>query len=636
MRAHWTLQRPFILLTVVATFILGLIGGCGEQTFVGAATGEPTVAPAAPAQATQRATSPAPPGVTRAPLAQTNRVALPTISAGPAQAAASGWGQLGGGPQRTHFVDAALPARTGPLNDDWRVLWVWNGPAGVDSGAAGGHLSLPDSMAPVAGDGRIYVGHSDGAVRAISAASGAQLWSRPVGGALLNSGAYDAATGAVYFGSTNGRVYKLRASDGQVLGSFDTGGQIEQAVLLVGSSVYIGTRAGALYALDTATMQQRWAYDAGAPITASAAYASKGGGLVIFASEDSQVHAVRAASGERAWRRPVNSFERPERGERPARSFPDVYAVVAEAADVVIIRSYYSWDLTWSDSGGAPSDQAATRAYIQSNPAQESLFVLDLDDGARRFIAPVLGGAIGNGNYYYSSPPQVVVRRLPGGAEVAYLLWRNRQACRLAAGSCDGREDTTIGEMDLASGAIRFVEDHKNEGTIRLPTDEQGALSMVGDVLFHSHWMSLGAIRIADRTAGGSSYASPIPADEYLSVTNTLGQGQCAQRISALRFCPVGHSAPGDGYQLDPGFYIYYGGTNVYDQFWHPPVRGPIFDSGVLYWRSNDGAIIALVPAGTPPPAASPSAPPAASPSAEPSATPASGPFRDHLPLVRG
>lgn len=561
------------------------------------------------------------PVITQAAVAQaTTRVALPTVMTLSTPAAVTGWNQLGGNPQRTHYADASLPAIAGALTASWRVLWVWNGPAGTDTGPAANHLYLPDGMAPVAGDGRIYVGHADGAVRAVNASNGGVAWTKQLDGELINTGAYDAVTRAVYFGSTSGKLYKLRASNGDVLGAFDAGSAISQAVLLVGDTVYVGTMAGNLYAVSTATMTQRWSYPAGAALVASAAYASKNGGLVIFPSEDRFVHAVRVADGTRAWRVAVNAGERPLRNPRPAAYFPDTYAVVAEGADAVIIRSYYDWNLTWQPAGGAPASQAETRQYITSNPANESFFVLDLDDGGRRFTAPVLGGAIGNGNYYYSTPPQAVVKRLPDGSDVAYLFWRNRDACRLTLSACDGREDTTIGEMDLTTGTIRFVEDHKNDGTIRVPTDEQGQLAMVGDVLFHSHWMSMGSIRIPNRATGGGSFGDSVPSTEYLSISNTIGAGQCAGRNSALRYCPSGHSSPTDGYQLDPGFYIYYDSSSAYDNQFKAPVRTVIYDSGVLYWRSNDGAIIALAPTGTNPP--TPSAEPSTEPSAEPSAEP--------------
>ncbi|PDV96447.1 PQQ-binding-like beta-propeller repeat protein [Candidatus Chloroploca asiatica] len=577
---------PFILLTVIllAFILAGLFRSTTEANHTNDQA--PVPAQARPAESDEQAAT------------------LPEASL----ANSPGWHQLGGNAQRTHYVDATLPTNTSgnQLNTTWRVLWVWNGANG-DSGPAAGHLHLPDSAAPILGDGRLYIGHNDGAVRAINTANGSVAWTRNLGGSIFNTGAYDALTGAVFFGSTNGNLYKLRASDGAILDNFNAGAAIEGAVLLVNDSVYVGTMGGNLYRINTTTMQQTWVYNAGAGIAASPAYSASNNGLIIVPAEDQAVHAIRVATGARAWRTPVTAFSRPPRNltsshPRPARYFPDTYPVVAEAANVVIIRSYYNWDNTWAFNAGAPVNQNETRQYLQNNPSHQSLFVLNLSDGTNRFDlpAPVFGGAIGNGNYYYSSPPQAVVKRLGDGTDVAYLIWRNRSACRVS--SCDGREDSTIGEMNLATGVIRFVDDHKNQGTIRLPTDEQGTLSMVGDVLFHSHWMSMGAIRITNRTTGGGSFSDPIPSVEYLSVSNTIGAGQCASRDSARRFCPEGHTpGGGEGYQLDRGFYLYYSSQNVYDQYWTPSARGPAFDNGVLYWKSVDGAIIALAPVGTEP-----------------------------------
>lgn len=618
-----------LALTALATIaiVTTMVWACSAGPATGATPLAATAAPVA-----------VPPPAEPAPLAATNRTHLPVVTTGPAQQAGTGWHQLGGDPARTHYVGATLPARGSDPTANWRVRWVWNGPAAQDSGPPESHLHLPDSAAPVIGDGRLYIGHNDGAVRAIAAADGREVWTRPLGGRFLNVGAYDPTTQAVYFASDNGRLYKLRAADGAPLGEFNAGSPIEGAVLLVDGTVYVTTAAGNLFAVRADTMQARWAnpYGAGAAVYASPAYSRKAGGLVIFTSEDGNVHAVRAADGIRAWRTTINSYLRPLRGSRPARRFPDSYPVVAENADVVILRSYYNWELTWLPNGGAPADQAAIRSFIQGDPTQESLFVLDLDDGVKRFTAPVMGGAIGNGNYYYSSPPQVVVKTLANGEQVAYLLWRNRSACLIS--NCDGREDTTIGEMNLSTGSIRFVRDHKNAGTMRFPTDEQGTLSMVGDVLFHTHWMSLGAIRITNRETGGGNYGNPIPSEEYLSVTNTVGQGQCTQRNSALRYCPVGHTAPGDGYQLDPGFYIYYASQKAYDRYFTPPQRSPIYDNGVVYWKSVDGAIIALaasnvVPA--PVPSADPRPSSTTNPGPAPSGTAVVRPFKLRLPVIR-
>jgi hypothetical protein len=296
----------------------------------------------------------------------TQQVLLPTIINSATSAAPTGWHQLGGNPQRTHFVDSNLPAPTGPMsarNQDWRVLWIWNGPT-ASGGPAADHLPLSDSVAPVFGDGRLYVGDDTGTVRAVSAADGTELWSRNIGGRILNAGAYDAASQAVYFASDNGRLAKLRAATGELLGEYAAGSAIEGAVLLVGERAYVGTAGGQLVAVNLANMTQAWAYEAGEAIYASSAYATSGGGLIILTAEDGSVHAVRVADGTRAWRTPINAATRPERPTRPERRFPDLYPVVAEQAGVVIVRSYFDWELTWTPNGGAPADQEETRQFI--------------------------------------------------------------------------------------------------------------------------------------------------------------------------------------------------------------------------------------------------------------------------------
>jgi hypothetical protein len=206
----------------------------------------------------------------------------------------------------------------------------------------------------------------------------------------------------------------------------------------------------------------------------------------------------------------------------------------------------------------------------------------------------VLLGSIGNGGDFESVPPQAVVKQLAGGGEVAYLLWRNEQSCPNGQ-SCDPRDDTALGEMDLSTGNIRFIQDHKNGGSMRFPTDEQSPLSIAGNTLLHAHWMTLGAIRITDRSANlGTSYDDPIRSEELMPVLNTLAAGTCPSRDSARHYCPQGMTAPDDGYLNDPGFYLYYYNDRVYDMFWTTPVRNAIISDSTIYWRSVDGAIVAV------------------------------------------
>ena len=453
------------------------LAGCAAPVAVPSTEPATSTAPAAltaitltprPGMPSPAPTETPPPASTPTASADTATPAPRTAGACPAFAAgppAEGWTQLAGNPQRTGYSPDA------PV-EPWRVRWIWNGP-GADGRPAPDHLRLPQGVQPVAGDGRLYLGHADGIVRALSAETGAMLWESPsLENAVVNTAAYDPATASVYVGTTDGRFWRLDAASGAVLRSNRPGGSLVMAPLVVGGLVFIGSTSGAFYAFDAATLEQRWLYEAGAPLVASAAFAVNEGGLIVLLAEDGTVHAVCAADGARLWRTAVGGDADPLRG---GARFPDTYPVVAEASGVALVRAYQAWDKMWQPEGGAPADAEATRQFLEANPEYQSFFVLNLRDGSPRFTAPVLAGAIGNGGDFESTPPQAVVRAYPDGAEAAYLLWRNRQAC--VGGFCDGREDTTLGELDLVSGVIRFVQDHKNAGSLRLLGHETTGLS---------------------------------------------------------------------------------------------------------------------------------------------------------------
>ena len=494
----------------------------------------------------------------------------------------TGWEQLGGNPQHTGYVDGEFPT-------SWRVKWIWNGPTeNGDGKPAENHLTIPKAVQPVMGDGKMFLGHSDGVMRAVDLETGKQVWaSMSLGAPIVNTAAFDLETKSVYAATSNGRFWRLNATDGKVIRSNRPGGEIWMAPLLVGNVVFIGTTSGLFYAFDKVTLQQAFPpYESGAALVATPAFSSTHGGVIILLAEDKSVHCLQAHGLSRRWRTYVNGDVDPKRGT----VFADTYPVISEKNDVVIIRSYLDWGKMWFPDGGAPESVEEIRSLLIENPEYQSLFVISLDKGQPRFVAPVMGGAIGNGGDFEAPPPQVVVKRLASGEEVTYLLWRTRQACLSA---CDSREDTTLGEMDLQTGNIRFVQDYKNNGAMRLPTDEQSPISMVGDILFHAHWMLLGAVRITDRSVElGGNYTNPIRTKEMPPVLNTLAAGTCSDQDD--HFCARGMDNPCDGFTVDPGFYVYSDSTCVYDRFWSTPVRSAVFDGGLIIWKTVDGAVISL------------------------------------------
>jgi outer membrane protein assembly factor BamB len=492
----------------------------------------------------------------------------------------SDWNQLGANPQRTGYINYEIPT-------PWSVQWIWNGPAGGgNSGADTGHLRLPKDVQPIIGGGKLFVPHTDGYVRAISQTTGTVVWTSPqLGGEVINTLAYDDLTKSVYVGTRAGHFIRLDAASGQVLRTKTALGEITMAPLLSGNMVFIGSKSGIFYAFNTSTLDQQWSYNAGAALVGSTAFSGNHDGLIILLAEDRSVHAVQVANGARRWRTVVNADKDPLRGTY----FANTYPVVSEVNDSVIVRSYLNWEKIWMPNAGAPTTVSEIRSFLTSNPTYQSFFVMDLNNGAIRYVAPVMLGGIGNGGDLEAPPPQAVVKTLSTGSQVAYLLWRNRASC---GGYCDSREDTTLGEMDLSTGNIRFVQDHKNSGNMRLPTDEQSPLSMAGNTLLYAHWMLMGSLRITDRSSSlGGTYGNPIRTVEVYPILNTLssslGAGTNHFKSSAM-------GAPCDQFGVDAGFYVYYAGNCVYDQFWTSAVRSAVVSNGVIYLKTVDGAIIAV------------------------------------------
>ncbi len=516
------------------------------------------------------------------PLLSNKVLPTPTKTPVPPPSGSAEWNQLSGNAQHTGYVNASIPT-------PWKVKWIWNGPpGGGDSGPASDHLALPIDVQPVAGNGMLFIGHKDGYLRAISQATGTLVWSANLGNPINNTAAYDPASNSVYAGTTDGRFWRVDATNGQIVRSNRPGGQVLMAPLIVGSKVYIGSTDGTFYAFDKVTLSQIWSYNAGAALIATPAYTPNHNGLIILLAEDKSVHALHDSNGTRAWRVVINADVDPKRNT----VFANTYPVISNVNDVVIVRSYLVWDKIWKPDGGAPSSVNEIRTFLTQNPTYQSFFVLNLSNGSQKYVAPVMLGSLGNGGDLSSPPPQAVVKRLPDGSEVAYLLWRTRQACIIQ--NCDGREDTTLGEMDLTNGNIRFVQSYKNQGDMRMPTDEQSPLSIVGNTLLYSHWMLMGALQIVDRSASlGSSYSNPIKTSELTPILNTLAAGTCPNRSG--HYCPSNMNPPCDTYGVDPGFYIYYSSVCAYNTYFSSPVRNVVISDNTIYWKSVDGAVIALV-----------------------------------------
>ena len=190
---------------------------------------------------------------------------------------------------------------------------VWRRSLGPALPLAWGHESgdVYRSSAALAGT-HLLVGGIDGGLYSLDARTGTIIWRLQTGGRIWSSPAVGA--GAVYVGSLDGRLYKadlrsgaLRwtfATDGAALASGDFGydrRSIQSSPSVADGVVYVGSRDGTLYAVDTASGRMRWRFD-NSVFWSNTSPAIAGGTIYDGNSDGLFVQGVDARTGKEAWR----------------------------------------------------------------------------------------------------------------------------------------------------------------------------------------------------------------------------------------------------------------------------------------------------------------------------------------------
>jgi outer membrane protein assembly factor BamB len=144
------------------------------------------------------------------------------------------------------------------------------------------------SDTPASAGGILYFGTDDGVLHA-QALSGTPLWTHPTGGPIESSpalspglpsiGAVPGALPTVFVGSDDGSVYALDSASGDQRWAYPTGGPVRSSPVVVQLKerralilvMFVGSDDGSLYSLDAGTGAVRWAIPLGGPITSSPA-----------------------------------------------------------------------------------------------------------------------------------------------------------------------------------------------------------------------------------------------------------------------------------------------------------------------------------------------------------------------------
>lgn len=440
-----------------------------------------------------------------------------------------GWYQEAHDAQHTGYTPEDVPL-------PWTFAWQWNGSCADGSDCRPGDpeegwtFPIPARAHLVAGGGRLYLPAGEHGVWAINESDGRTAWHN---GAIQSycTAAFDLDSNGLFVAAADGRLYRLNPSNGAVVGYFQADSGLNLAPTIAAGRVYVVSDNGTLYAVDKDTMQPAWSYVAGSPGQTPASYSVRYG-LLVFGTEDLYVHAVNDFDGSLRWcRKPTVhtpgdlTYDGGDGRMHRTHNYEYGWPVIAEEHGVVLIRLRLPKSAIWevpnpSTANWFPSSNSDIRSFLMSRPDLQPLFALRLSDGGTAFIPAVGTGGNETPDIDNTLGTVPILRTLPSGDEVAYIVWRNGQKCE--AGDCsDPRWDAVMGEMVLdgstvpgyQAGDLRFVAFGEGS-TDGLITDELAPLTMAGDVLLYAHTLALRSYRITDRSSGrGNTYGNPIPTE---------------------------------------------------------------------------------------------------------------------------
>lgn len=288
------------------------------------------------------------------PLGSVAAILASAVLPARAQPSPGAWSGLQGGAQHTGLAPAGAPAP--PLRVAWRAdpmngqasavavagsLAVAEGRTSVDafdpangttlwtaSRAAG--PVVPPAIAGAGSDAVVLAAQgtgSAGALVGLGAAGGHLRWTTDLGGEVR--GAPVAQGSTAYVATEQGDVFAVEASSGSVLWKARVGGAVDTSPALAGGFVLViaydaGLHRERLQAIDAASGALRWSYDVAA-LTGNASSVAVDGTTAVAGFGDGSVRAFRTRDGRLLWSKGVRSDFSP--GSSPAIAGGWVYAL---------------------------------------------------------------------------------------------------------------------------------------------------------------------------------------------------------------------------------------------------------------------------------------------------------------------
>jgi outer membrane protein assembly factor BamB len=247
---------------------------------------------------------------------------------------------------------------------------------------------------------QLVIGSRASAIVSVGTERGQVQWATSASGGIDSQAYFDAKHNQVYVGADDGTFYSLDPTAGNVRWSYHAKGAIEQAPDVGGDTVYFGTAADRVIALDASNGKWRWQYERETP-------------------EGFTIHGY---SGPRAM------------GEDVIAGFSDGYLVSLNggSGEVVWARSLAAVSDQFVDVDSTPTVVGNT---IYASSYSGGLYAVDAKDGAVRWRVGIEGvssvfaarsSGLAGSRLYFAAPRE----GLHAADRDGHVLWRQglRQA----------------------------------------------------------------------------------------------------------------------------------------------------------------------------------------------------------------
>lgn len=158
---------------------------------------------------------------------------------------------------------------------------------------------------PVYHEGIVYVATEfytpSGGMVALDAATGGVLWEdNRISDHAHSQAGIDTETGVFAVGSNDGNLYVWDLDTRSFRGTFETGNAIKGPICMYEGMAMFGSWDDTVYAVELATLDERWQYEVGANVMAGAAV-HPDSDIVVIGAHDGIIHALDPQTGTRRW-----------------------------------------------------------------------------------------------------------------------------------------------------------------------------------------------------------------------------------------------------------------------------------------------------------------------------------------------